>query len=221
MGALTEPRAKAALRLPLPSFPTLPLPFPAGESPFRARGLLYQGAVDYWDAIFPGGVAAVRRALEPPLAPFFSQMFIPSLSFDALPIVAISASVARALGKPHLDLVRENARWLAERDIRGVHKLLLGVLSPSMVAQRLPKAALRYFEFGSAGASMVGDKKCEARQHDIPAYLAGWFSACVEGFVPVALQKAGANLVRVVSLGATAAASPTAPITIGFEFSWQ
>lgn len=221
MRAIHEAASKAALRLPLPSYPVTPLPFPVGTSPFRARGLLYQGAVDFWDAIFPGGIAAVRRVLEPELATFFSQMFIPSLAFDAMPIVPLSAAVAQALGKPHYELVRDNARWLAERDLRGVHRLLLGVLSPSTVATRLPKAALRYFEFGSAEATMAGDKRCDARQHDIPAFLAAWFAACVEGFVPVALRKAGATKVNAVATGATPAASPTSPITIAFEFSWQ
>lgn len=220
MGKVSQERALAGLTGVVPSFPATPLPFAVGQSPFRARGLLYQGARDFYETIVPGGAAAVRGMLDPELGAFFAQMFTPSLLFDALPIVAISAGVARALKQPHYDLVRQNARWLAERDIRGVHRLLLGVLSPSTVAQRLPRAALRYFDFGKAEAAMVGDKTCDARQYEIPAYLAAWFVAAVEGFVPVALQKAGGKMPRVRSTGASAAKAPETPITLGFEFSW-
>jgi hypothetical protein len=209
-----------APELPLPSYPALQLPYAAGTSPFRARGLLYQGAIDYWDILVPGGVTAVRQSLPADLRSFFSQMFVPSLLFDALPIVALSAHVASMLRTPHLDMVRDNARWLAERDIRGVHKLLLGVLSPQIVATRLPKAALRYFDFGRAEATLAPPNRCTAQQFEIPAYVVPWFVACVEGFVPFALQKARAKAPRVRCLGATRASSPITPVTISFEFSW-
>jgi hypothetical protein len=170
--------------------------------------------------IVPGGISAVRQSLHADLGSFFSQMFTPTLSFDALPIVALSAHVAAMLRRPHLDVVRDNARWLAERDIRGVHRLLLGVLSPQIVATRLPKAALRYFEFGRAEATLAPPNRCTAQQFEIPAYLVPWFVACVEGFVPVALQKARAKSPRVRCLGATRSSSPITPVTISFEFSW-
>src|SRR6476659_1818654 len=133
--------AAESRRFPLPAHPRfdpLRLPWPAGQSPFRSRGLLYQGARDFYELAVPGGSRAVEAALPVDVAAFFRQMFTPSLMFDALPIVTVSAVAAKLAGKPHLEMVRDNARWLAERDIRGIHKLLLGVLSPATVAVRLP-----------------------------------------------------------------------------------
>jgi hypothetical protein len=182
-----------------PRFDALQLPWPAGQSPFRGRGLLYQGARDYYDQAVPGGSRAIEAALPTDMGAFFRQMFTPSLMFDVLPIVPISAVAARLAGKPHLELVRDNARWLAERDIRGIHKLLLGVLSPSTVATRLPRAAMRYFDFGQAEAKMVDATRCSARQRALPAFMVDWFGAAVDGFVTVALTKAGARAPRVTS----------------------
>lgn len=207
--------------LALPHFEANGSAWPIGESPFRARGLLFQGAIDYYDVAIPGGRAALLQSLEPRLRAFSEQMFIPSAKFDALPVVPLSAAAAKLLGRPHLDLVRDNARWLAERDLRGVLKLLLGVLSAATVAQRLPRAALRYFDFGEGEAAMSAPNVCHGRQHAIPAFLAEWFAAAVEGFVPVVLQKAGARMPRVRTLGtpATVTAS-TQLISLEFEFGW-
>jgi hypothetical protein len=199
------------------------LPWTVGHSPFRSRGLLYQGARDYIEQVVPGGNRAVEAALPADIATFFRQMFTPTLMFDALPIMPISATAAKLTNKPHLDFVRDNARWLAERDIRGIHKLLLGVLSPGMVAVRLPRAAIRYFDFGQSEAQMIGPTRCEAKQKALPAFLGDWFAACVDGFVTVALTKAGARQPRVTSTSAFdgTATDARGQMTLTFDFSWM
>jgi hypothetical protein len=190
---------------------------------YRARGLVYLGAREYYERHVPGGAEAVAAAAAPNVGEFFRQIFLGSSMYDLLPILEISAAAAPLLGIPHAELVKRNAAWLAERDLRGVYRLLVHALPPAAVACRLPKLALKYFDFGEADANMQGERCCHAEQRGIPAEMAGWFQAVVQGFVPVALTAAGAKTPRVRVLEQTAQANVAHSETVAlkFEFRWS
>jgi hypothetical protein len=174
--------------------------FPPGESPFHAKGLVYGGAREYWGQRVPGGIEALRNALgatgDASLARFLDTPFTPSGWYDALPVVPLSAVAARLVGVPQAQLVRENAAWLAERDLNGVYRVILMMASVEMVAMRLGKLSMQYFDFGRAETVRVRDRVVESRRFGIPAPLAPWFIFAADGFVPVALKLAGAKSVR-------------------------
>jgi hypothetical protein len=170
---------------------------------FGARGLVYLGARDFFTRNLPGGLAALDTKLSPELAEFWNRIFIAGSMYDALPIVPISRTAAELAGVSHLDFVRANAEWLADRDIRGVYRLLLDVLSAETLVTRLPKAAMRYFNFGEASAQVVRRGFCRTEQRGIPEPMASWFAACVEGFILKALSRARARSVAVKTLTRT------------------
>jgi hypothetical protein len=162
------------------------------EAPFRCKGLVYRGARAYYEAAVPGGVAAVIGALaDPARAALLGDGVVAVGWYDVLPIVPISQAAARLCGLSHAEMVRRNARFIAERDIRGVYRLLLKLASPRMVATRLPRASMQYFSFGSSSGTLVGDGRLEAVQHGIPEALASWMIAAVTGFAPYAIELAG------------------------------
>ncbi len=164
---------------------------------FRVKGLVYQGAREFYATAVIGGLDAVHAELRHPgLEAFWAQHFVPGGWYDILPIVEISRSAAHAAGVPHLRFVRDNAAWVARRDIGGVYRALLKLASPSLVATRLPRAALQYFDFGSAEGNVTGNT-LRAWQRGVPEPLGRWLIACVEGFAPVALGAAGAQNVVV------------------------
>lgn len=169
-------------------------------SPFHAKGLVYQGARDYYDRHLPGGVSAVVGRLEPQVARFFNdQPFVAGGWYDVMPIVAISAAAASVAGISQGNLVRQNAAWLAHRDVNGVYRALLRVASPAAVAARLPRASMQYFNFGSAEGELVERGLFESTRTGIPLGLAPWLCWAVEGFTPVALGYAGARNTTVES----------------------
>jgi hypothetical protein len=111
---------------------------------------------------------------------------------------------------------------MANRDLRGIYKLIVSVASVEMVVERLPGLSLRYFDFGQADGKMTGDKSFEATRSGIPIMLADWFAVATTGFVPFALGVAGAKDVRVrasphVSDGH---AHGVALVRTKFEISW-
>jgi hypothetical protein len=195
----------------------------SSRASFRAKGLVFLGARQFYGEHVEGGCDAVRAHLDPELAAFFDQTFFSGAWYDVMPLLPISMAAARAARMPHSRMVRENAQWVAKRDLRGIYRLVVAVASVEMVVERLPGLSLRYFDFGHADGRMVGDKSFESTRSGIPAPLADWFAVATLGFVPYALGLAGAKDVRVH-------ASPHAPdghghgmalVKTKFEISWE
>ena len=65
---------------------------------------------------------------------------------------------------PYPDLVTENARYIAERDINGVYMVLLKVAPPELVMQRLLTVALHYLDFGQSQGEFVAPRVFRAAQ---------------------------------------------------------
>lgn len=174
----------------------------AGDaSLFRTKGLVYQGATEFWEKFVPGGVAAVRGALaaatQTDTERFLGTHFVPGGWYPVMHILPSAVAAARLRGLPVAQHVRENATWVAERDLRGVYRILLTLSSVEAVATRLGALSMRYFDFGGAETRKTRGHLVESERVGIPAPLASWFMWCAEGFVPVALKMAGAKTVEV------------------------
>jgi hypothetical protein len=201
--------------------------FAPGTSPFHAKGLVYGGAREYWDIRVPGGSAAIAQAVaatgDAALAEFLDGRFVPSGLYDVLPIAPLSSVAARLAKVSHAQLVRDNAAWLAERDLRGVYRVILAVASIESVAMRLGKLSMQYFDFGRAETVPVRDKVVESRRFGIPASLAPWFIFAADGFVPVALKLAGAKSVRLRhgSPAPDGSAHGVPLVQVRFEIAWS
>ncbi len=170
--------------------------FPPGEGPFRGKGLLYKGLVASTDARCPGGYSAVlARFEEGPLRDFLTQNFLAASLYDVMPLIAFSKMAAVVANVPHVKYAHDGARFTANRDINGVHRVFLKLASPKLVAERLPRLMLQYFDFGRVSGAATGPRSYEMIAHEIPEPIAEWLMLMIEGFVPVALQLAGARSV--------------------------
>ena len=169
---------------------------------FNAKGLVFQGALAFYDQTIAGGGAAVLEAvstMQPSvgLRAFLGQSFVAGGWYDVMPILPLSVAAAHVAGVAHQRLIRDNAAWMARRDLNGVYKAVVRLASVEMVAKRLPALSLRYFDFGGTGETTSTAKSMTAVRTGIPQRLGDWFMHCTEGFVPVALALAGAKDVRV------------------------
>jgi hypothetical protein len=54
---------------------------------------------------------------------------------------------------------------------------------------------LQYFDFGRIEGGAIGPRAYEIIAHEIPEPVSEWLMVMIEGFVPVALQLAGAQRV--------------------------
>lgn len=170
--------------------------FAPGESPFRAKGTIYTGLIASTDTRCPGGTAAVLAAIEDSkLRAFFEQHFLAASWYDLFPLIPFSHTAARVAGVAHAPYAKEGARFQAARDINGVHRFFLKLASPRMVAERLPRLMMQYFNFGRAEGTSTGDKSYEVVGRGIPEPVVVWLSTVIEGFVPAAMQLAGARAI--------------------------
>lgn len=177
---------------------------PAGESPYRVKGLVYQGLAEHFEVRVPGGHSAVlaHAAREDPtgtVGRFLGTRFAGGTWYDAMPLLQLTEAAARVRGATHARVVREAAAFVARRDLQGVYKSMLAIAKPEAVAARLPALSLRYFEFGSAEGSLIGPQTMIVRRTGVPDGLSRWLVWVVEGFVPTALSLAGALDVRITA----------------------
>lgn len=174
------------------------LPLPAGASPFHVKGHVYQKMFEDFAATVEGGVATLAaRSGEPGLDEFVQQTFMGGGWYDALPMMPLSIEHARACGVPLHAHLRGRGRWIAERDIPGIYRVLLKLASPELVVSRLPRAATQYFDFGAASVETLRPGLAHATLCGVPRSLVPVIAATTEGFVGAALEIAGARNVRV------------------------
>jgi hypothetical protein len=171
------------------------LSFAPGQGPFHVKGTAYIGLLGHYTRCVPGGLDAILGQFgdDAVLVAFFKQRFLSSAWYDVGPSTLLSRVAASLSGIPHLDLLRQQARAQAERDISGVYRLVLKLASPEMVMSRLPVAATRYFDFVRAEARELRPKCWESMAHGVPEIARHSYMTGTEAFVMRALELAGAT----------------------------
>jgi hypothetical protein len=173
-------------------------PFAPGASPWRQKGNVYRGLVRHVDAYVEGGTAAaIERVEDGEVRRFLSQPFAASGWYDIFPMVAMIVQVARLRGVPYFTAVSELSRMMAEADLNGLYRTLLRVVSPGLLAPRLPRIQAQYLNFGSLEVTGSESSHCEVVRRNHPHLLVHWYVAVVHGFLPCVLECAGARDVRV------------------------
>jgi len=182
-----------------------PLPYAPGQSPFRVKGTVYRGHLEWVAAHVPGGINGMNAAFrDPRLAGYLAQEFLPSSFYDVVPVVASAYVVARACAMPFTEFLRMRSLLQAQRDLGGLHRLLLKLASPAQVVSRYAAVQAQYFDFGSASARLVEPRCVELERRQIPAMLVEWFVPAQEAFLEVALGTAGASEVTIHTRAAEA-----------------
>src|SRR5262245_26306239 len=149
---------------------TWPLPFAPGDSPFRIKGTVYKGHLEWVARNSPGGIAGMNRAFrDPRLAPYLAQRFLPSSFYDILPVITSAYVVARLCELPFAEFLRHRAGIQARSDLGGIYRLLLKFTSPSDVVSRYAAVQAQYFDFGFASAKLVAPRHAELERSQIPS----------------------------------------------------
>jgi hypothetical protein len=173
-------------------------PFAPGASPWCQKGNVYRSLFVHLDSYIEGGSAAALARLEDDhVRRFLMQPFAASGWYDILPMIAVIVQAARLRGVPYFTAVSELSRMMAEADLNGLYRTLLRVVSPGLLAPKLPKIQSQYLNFGSLTIGETGPKHCEVVRHDHPHLLVHWYVAVVRGFLPCVLECSGAKDVRV------------------------
>jgi hypothetical protein len=174
-----------------------PLPFRPGEGPFRIKGVAYRGHLEYVAEHVPGGVEGMLRGFrDPALADFFGQKFLASSLYDIIPLVVAGYVCARQSRRTFFDFVRVRSRYQAQKDIRGVYRVLIKLVSPMHVVERLVALQAQYLDFAAGEVHVIDKQHVEVARPKLPAMLSAWMAVVLETYLEVLLGAAGARNVR-------------------------
>lgn len=198
--------------------------FAFGASPFRVKGVLYQGTQAFFEQNSQRGMESLLSEIEQPeLRAFIQQRFLPSGWYDVLPVPALIACEARALRMGVPEYLLHRTRYQAKRDLGGVYGWVLRLATPGLVATRLPKIMSQMFDFVRVDTVREEGNHVEVRFHGIPATLLEWLHNALLVYSETALKLAGARTVEIsvprAAPGAEVEGIPT--ITMSMRLSWE
>lgn len=198
--------------------------FELGASPFRVKGVLYQGTQAFFEQNLQGGMTSLLSEIDDPaLRAFIAQKFLPSGWYDVLPVPELIACEARALRMGLPEYLLHRTRYQAKRDLGGVYGWVLRLATPGLVATRLPKIMSQMFDFVRVDAVREDGNVVEVRFHGIPATLVDWLHNALNVYSETALKLAGARGVDISLPRARAEGEvqgvPT--VSIAFQLTWE
>ncbi len=174
-----------------------PLPthrFAPGDGPWRARGVLVSGVIEYCRHRVPGGLDAVYEAMPPAMRPFFDgSLFLATATYDLSPVVALVHAAARLEGETAADFARARSRASAKQSVEHLYRHQLSAAEPAEMARRLPKIFERFFDPCHAEGVLAEPGRMHVLFSGLPKPMLGFYAWSCEGFVPEALRLSGAR----------------------------
>jgi len=195
--------------------PTRKLPRPPGENPFRVKGHGLRARMDVYDRVVPGGRAAVIAAIDDEaIRSYLSQPILAASWYDLFAHAALDIAAADLRKKSAWESVASASALQAENDARGIYRLLLKVVSPHVLINKLGKITAQYFDQGTVEVDRVDDRAARMRLSGIANKLYWWWGGILDGYVHALFRLAGAKN-TVAHAGVLASDAPDDPLGLG------
>jgi hypothetical protein len=174
-----------------------PNPYPPGESPFKIKGFSYSNTLACLGREVPGGVPALFNELhEDNLRRFLVQTFLDGTWYDVLPFPTMLHAASRLCKLSPFELARRSAADGADKNVKGIHRLLLQLTSPEQLVERLPAIARQYLNFVTVNVERTAPNHWLSTAHGLPASIVQVYTTTTEAFTTRALALAGAQDIR-------------------------
>lgn len=193
-----------------------------GDSPYQVKGVAYIYHFEWVEAFLPGGEAAQREALGA-LGddPFWSTSWKAGVTYDVLPLIALGHACAEVMGMDAMAFAQMRAEHQADRDMTSARRFLMSIMSPKMMAKRLPFFASQFFTFGKPGAEALPNG---ARMwlRGVPEIVEPWIAATCTGFMSHSLRATGAReiSIRPFKENRNVATRERPVVDVGLEITW-
>lgn len=126
------------------------------------------------------------------VAAFLRQPFLAASWYDVFPSLAVCEAGGAVAGCGAREFSRRVADAQAARDISGLYRFLLKLVSPDGILERLPRVAKQYFDFVDVTVKKLGPGAYESHITGIPAVLVEQYRDVTGAFLDRALRGAGA-----------------------------
>lgn len=171
------------------------LPVRPGESPFRARGLFYDQVLRQAAAL-PGGTPNfLAQIKDERVREFMGQRFKWNDWYDALPMTPVQAALCRAEGVDFETAVRRRSRVAAESLVPRLFRVVIGMGSPKLAAEHLPRILVQNYDFAQVRFDVTGNQGVGIIS-DVPKIIAPGFVNMVMGLAEGGLRLMGAKTVE-------------------------
>src|SRR5215510_9420602 len=169
-----------------------------GQSPFRMKGVGYQGFLEYVKSFVPGGVAAVERNLyDPRLVSYLHQPFLSASWYDFPVMLHFLAAASAVCDTSTTRFVAKRVQWQIDRDMRGIYKSLLSAATPDQLMGRISMAFDRYFDFATVEVESSQPGEVITRVRGLPEIFVPWYKVVAHVGAETVLWAAGARDLRV------------------------
>jgi hypothetical protein len=142
----------------------------------------------------PGGLPALFAELrDAKLRSFYEQHFLDGTWYDVLPYPAMLHAAGHLCELSPLEVARRTAAAGAEKNVKGIHRLLLQLTSPEQFVERLPAVAKQYLSFATVHVERMAPNLWVSTADGIPASILQVYMTTTEAFTSRALELAGAK----------------------------
>lgn len=170
-----------------------PLPVPPGTSPFLIKGEFYRQmapSVLHHDAQSGGEVSRIVE--REGLMKFWTQPFLSSVMYDALPLPRLVMAIAEARQRDVRELTERMGKAAVEQQMNGVYANLLRPINPANFCGRFEQLIKHFYNFGPLTATPIPGGARVVRE-GVPLCIAEWWSLVTRAFAEVPLTSQGAT----------------------------
>lgn len=170
------------------------MPRPAGSNPYRVKGHGLRARMAVYDKLVPGGSRAVLAAIEDPATrEYLSQPLLAASWYDLFAHAALDFTAAELRKMPAWESVATASAQQAQDDARGIYALLLRLVSPHTLVQKLGKISSQYFDHGGLEVERLEGNGARMTRVGIANQLYWWWDGILEGYVRALFGLAGAK----------------------------
>jgi hypothetical protein len=187
------------------------------ESPFGAKGLLFQGTRTFFEA--EGLWDALLDALSPPLRAFMEQRFFAGTYYEALLIPELIRVEARVCGQTVPQYLQRRTEWQAKRDLHSVYRVVVRVAPTEMTISRLVMLMTQMFNFGEPTIEKPAAGHLEVAIGGVPEVLTSWLRQCLALYGEICLRMAGSKTCEIRRLASRPDAEILGHRTVALCFS--
>jgi hypothetical protein len=146
------------------------------------------------------GAGTFKRLVQDQGDPW-NGLLLPVTWYDVDPLQQALTVAAQMLGRSLEDLTMEITGQNARRDLTTIYRIFMRIAAPQRVMSNTPKLWSTYVNFGDARAVTNEAGHYIGECTGIPRHFLEWTCGAWRGFVPTAIELAGAKNVQGKILG--------------------
>jgi hypothetical protein len=159
-------------------------------APGQVKGTTYLSTLQFIDQKFGGDARArVLARLSDEDRAFLGGLLLPIGWYPTGPLPRLLHALDEELGRGDLALVEQRGAWVADRDLKTTHRLLLKVVTPSWVIEKATSLWKNFHDTGRWESMREGKSAAVARLYDhviVDAAMCATLSGWMRGLLTVA-----------------------------------